>query len=111
MGLTFRVFARAVRAASGAGLVAALASLGMAVTTESRAVNLLVEPLTLLFVPGVAVAIVWTGIQGHLHQHVKSIADNHDFSSGFVVWCTFLIYFAAFFWWQARAGRPLHRSR
>ena len=74
-----------------------LASLGMIMTTESRVLALLLEPFSLLFLPGVAVALVWTGILGYLHHHVRTVSDNHDFSAAFVVWCTFLFYFVALY--------------
>ena len=84
--------------AAGSGALVGLASLGMLLTTAPRTLNLLFEPLSLLFLPGIAIAIGWTTLEGHLEKHTKTFADNHDFSITFVVLCTLAFYFAVLSW-------------
>ena len=93
MGLDLRLIRRLALAAAGAGALVGLASLGMLVTTEAPALSMLIEPLSLLFLPGIAVALAWGSVLGYLNHHLKAIGDSHDFSLAFVVWCTFASYF------------------
>lgn len=95
--------------AAGSAILVGLASLGMLLTTEGRAINLLLEPFCLLFLPGIVVAVVWTVVKGHMHQHPRTFADNHDFSAALVLLCTFLVYFAALYWLQHRRGNAANR--
>ncbi len=97
MGLALRqagiVVLRLGLAAAGAGALVGLASLGMLMTTAGPALSMLVEPCSLLFLPGIAVALSYAVIHGHLTHHVQVVQENHDFSLWFIVWCTFGFYF------------------
>ena len=112
MGLRLRQAARVFRAMllqfllSGAvsGVLVALATLGLRLTTQSQLVNLLLEPFSLLFIPGVAIAMLW-GAAGHLQKNPKPLADNHDFSTTFVLLSTLAFYFAMSYWLFSRFRR------
>lgn len=97
--LLVRAFlARALLSGAGSCVLVGVASLAMMLTTAPRAVNLVFEPLSLLLLPGIVVAIAWTTAQGHAHRHTRTFADNHDFSVSFVVLCTLAFYFVVLYW-------------
>ncbi len=91
-------------AAASAALVG-LAVFGTTLTTQSRLVNLLFEPLSLFFLPGVAVAMAWAAAAGELQKHVKKLGDNHDPTTYSVALCALAFYFVAFFWLLRRRQR------
>ena len=71
-----------------------IATAAMFVTTAPKLVSLLVEPFSLLLMPGLVVAII--------------IAGPHDFSPGSVVFISAVFYFAFFYWaltWLSKPAR------
>ena len=76
-----------------AGLIL-LSCAGMYVTTAPRLISLLVEPFSLLLMPGLVVAIL--------------IAGAHDFTPTSVVCIAAGVYFGLFYWalaWRAKAAQ------
>ena len=102
---------RVLLSITGSGVLVGLASLGMLLTTAPRAVSLLLEPFSLLFLPGIALAIGWTVTEGHLEKHTKSFADSHDFPVSFVLLCTLAFYFLVLYWLLHRRRGPALTAR
>ncbi len=78
-----------------------LAYLGMFVSTAPAPISLLLQPFSLLWMPGLLVAL--------------AVAGPHDFSPHLVVIVSFAFYLAFFYYvlrWrrQARTRKPRHRS-
>lgn len=72
------------------GAVVGLAVAGIFVTTQTETVSLLLEPFSLLLMPGLLVSLV--------------LANVHDFPPLVVILASFFFYFAFFytaFWWLA----------
>ena len=88
---------RLVASCAASGVLVGLAGLGTVLTTQSRLVNLLFEPLSLFFLPGVAVAMVTAMATGEVQKHTRRLGDSNDFTPSFVVWCTLAFYLVAFF--------------
>ena len=106
--------AHAMLSLLGSAALVGMASAGMGLTTESRWICLLVEPFSLLFIPGVGLAIMIATIVSHLNHRGKSFEDNHDFTATLVVWCTFLFYAIVLYlmqsWRLRRAAQAINNS-
>jgi hypothetical protein len=74
----------------------AVATEGMFVTSAPRLVSLLVEPFSLLLMPGLVVAVI--------------LAGPHDFSPISVVWIAAVFYLGFFFWALTYWHKTRHRT-
>ncbi len=90
---------RVLLAAVGAGAAVALAAFGMRFVTAPAWASLLFEPLSLLFLPGLAVSI--------------AVSESHDLDAQVVVVSSAILYFVAFWLFlELRAwGRRRQRTR
>ena len=71
-----------------------VATQAMFVTTAPKIISLIVEPFSLLLMPGLVVAIL--------------LAGAHDFTPGSVLFVAAIFYFAFFYWaltWLSKSGR------
>ena len=83
---------RVLLSAAITALLLLVATEAMFVTTAPRLVSLLVEPFSLLLMPGLIVAI--------------ALAGAHDFTPGSVVFIAAVFYFAFFYWALTRLSKP-----
>ena len=93
-GFWATVWRRLLLSALLTGVLLAVSTAGMCVTSAPRLVSLLVEPFSLLLMPGLVVAIV--------------VAGAHDFSPVSVVWIAAGFYFGFFYLvltWRAKAAQ------
>ena len=84
---------RLVCAALLSAVLVAVATAGMYVTTAPRLISLLLEPFSLLLMPGLVVAVM--------------LAGPHDFSPGSVVFIAVVFYCGFFFWALPRISKAL----
>ena len=91
MGLGVSVWKRLATSALLTSVLVAVAAEGLFVTSAPRLVSLLVEPFSLLLMPGLVVAVV--------------LAGPHDFSPLSVVCIAAVFYFGFFFWALTRWAR------
>lgn len=87
-------WSRVLLSAVLSAVVVAVATEAMFVTTAPKLVSLLVEPFSLLLMPGLVAAIL--------------IAGPHDFSPGSVVFISAVFYFGFFYWavtWLSKPAR------
>lgn len=96
MGLAIATFLRHILIAAAVTLViAALASVGLLVTTAPEALSLAVEPLSLLLVPGLLVAVLTSSL--------------HDISPVRVLSVSLVFYFLLTFFLLRRHARKQSR--
>ena len=74
-------------------VLVSVATAGMFVTSAPRLVSLLLEPFSLLLMPGLVVAIV--------------LAGPHDFSPGSVVFIAAIFYCGFFYWVLPRIAKAV----
>ena len=85
---------RVLFSAAITALLLYLATEAMFVSTAPKLVSLVVEPFSLLLMPGLVVAIV--------------LAGPHDFTPGSVLFIAAMFYFAFFYWaltWLSKPAR------
>jgi hypothetical protein len=85
---------RVLLSAAITALLLYLATEAMFVSTAPKLVSLVVEPFSLLLMPGLVVAIV--------------LAGPHDFTPGSVLFIAAMFYFAFFYWaltWLSKPAR------
>ena len=85
---------RVLLSAAITALLLYLATEAMFVSTAPKLVSLVVEPFSLLLMPGLVVAII--------------LAGPHDFTPGSVLFIAAMFYFAFFYWaltWLSKPAR------
>jgi len=88
---------RLASAALLAALLVSVATVAMYVTSAPKIVSLLVEPFSLLLMPGLVVAVTLSG--------------PHDFSPGSVVFIAAIFYFGFFYWALPGIARAVRLDR
>ena len=92
----FAIVYRLITAAALTGGLLALSYAGLSVTTAPKILSLIVEPFSLLLMPGLLIAL--------------AVAGQHDFSSTVVLTASACFYFMFFFVAITRCTRAQHTS-
>lgn len=88
---------RVVWAAFLTAALVSVATAGMFVTSAPKLVSLLLEPFSLLLMPGLVVAVILSG--------------PHDFSPGSVVFIAAIFYCGFFYWVLPRIAKAVQLER